>query len=219
MSGPDPTAPGPAPEPIPAPAAAPAPEPAPEPAPAVGLAASPAPAPTASGLVYADVPNRAIAYIIDVILVAIVLAVVTGILGGMGLRSVTVNNNLTFTIDPVASIIYAIIGLVISGAYFIYTWTSMRATVGMRVLGMQIGNAGDGKTLTMDQAIRRYFVLSAPSVLAQVLQPLGGIFWLVGLVAFGWFIYLIYTTANSPTKQGFHDVFANTQVVKALKAV
>ena len=27
------------------------------------------------------------------------------------------------------------------------------------------------------------------------------------------------TTAKSPTKQGFHDVFANTQVVKTLKTV
>jgi uncharacterized RDD family membrane protein YckC len=224
MSGPDPSAPGPAPEPVPAPAAAPAPEPALAPAAAPAPAGAPAPAPapaatTASGLVYADVPNRAIAYIIDVILVAIVLAVVTGILGGMGLRSVTISSTFVIVVDPVASLIYALIGLVISGGYFIYTWTSMRATVGMRVLGMQIGNAGDGKTLTMEQAIRRYFVLAAPSVLAQVLQPIGGIFWIVGLAAFAWFIFLIYTTAQSPTKQGYHDVFANTQVVKALKAV
>jgi uncharacterized RDD family membrane protein YckC len=89
----------------------------------------------------------------------------------------------------------------------------------MRILGMQIGNAGDGKTLTTDQAIRRYLALSAPSILAQVLFPLPLLGALVGLIAFGWFIYLIYTTANSPTKQGWHDVFANTQVVKAAKSV
>ena len=52
--------------------------------------------------------------------------------------------------------------LVVSGAYFIYTWTAMRGTVGMKALGMQIGNAGDGKTLTMDQAIRRWIALGAP---------------------------------------------------------
>jgi uncharacterized RDD family membrane protein YckC len=32
-------------------------------------------------------------------------------------------------------------------------------------------------------------------------------------------IFLLYTTANSPTKQGWHDVFANTMVVKAAKSV
>jgi len=170
-------------------------------------------------LVYADVPNRAIAYIIDVILVGIIIAVVAGILSGMGLAPATVNADLTVNVNYVASFIIAVIGLVLSAAYFIYTWTSMRATIGMKILGMQIGNAGDGKTLTMDQAIRRYFVLAAPGILAQVFQPIPLLGFVIGLAAFAWFIYLIYTTAKSPTKQGFHDVFANTQVVKALKAV
>jgi uncharacterized RDD family membrane protein YckC len=95
----------------------------------------------------------------------------------------------------------------------------MRATVGMRVLGMQIGNAGDGRTMTMDQAIRRWLALSAPAILSQVFQPLPVIGWLIGLLGLAWYIYLIYTTAQSPTKQGWHDVFANTQVVKAAKSV
>jgi uncharacterized RDD family membrane protein YckC len=187
-----------------------------------GPAPAPAPAPVvaqSSGLVYADVPNRAIAYIIDVILVGIIIAVVAGILSGMGLAPVTVNSDLTVSVNYVASFIIAVVGLVLSAAYFIYTWTSMRATIGMKALGMQIGNAGDGNTLTMNQAMRRYFVLAAPGILAQVLQPIPLIGFVVGLAAFAWFIYLIYTTAKSPTKQGFHDVFANTQVVKALKAV
>ena len=32
-----------------------------------------------------------------------------------------------------------------------------------------------------------------------------------------WFIFLLYTTWKSPTKQGYHDVFANTMVVKATR--
>jgi uncharacterized RDD family membrane protein YckC len=181
--------------------------------------APPPPAAPTSGLVYADVPNRAIAYIIDVILVGIIAGIINGILGGMGLNVVTISSTGAIEVNYAGAVIQGIIGLVISAAYFIYTWTSMRATVGMRVLGMQIGNAGDGKTLTTDQAIRRYLALSAPSILAQVLFPLPLLGALVGLIAFGWFIYLIYTTANSPTKQGWHDVFANTQVVKAAKSV
>jgi uncharacterized RDD family membrane protein YckC len=180
---------------------------------------APTPSAPTSGLVYADVPNRAIAYIIDVILVGIIAAIINGILSGMGLNVVTINSDLTVNVNYVGALIQGIIGLIISAAYFIYTWTSMRATIGMRVLGMQIGNAGDGKTLTTDQAIRRYLALSAPSILAQVLFPLPLLGALLGLIAFGWFIYLIYTTANSPTKQGWHDVFANTQVVKAAKSV
>jgi uncharacterized RDD family membrane protein YckC len=45
-----------------------------------------------------------------------------------------------------------------------------------------------------------------------------GIGFLLAIVSFLWFIYLVYTTAKSPTKQGYHDVFAHTQVVKAARS-
>ena len=190
---------------------------APAPPPTTGWAPPPPPPPAGTaGFVYADVPNRAIAYIIDAIIVGIVVSIVNAILGGAGLAGATVTpGTLNVTINVVGLIISAIIGAAISAAYFVYTWTSMRATIGMRVLGMQIGNAGDGKTLTMDQAVRRWLAIALPGLLAQVLFVLPLIGLLIGLVAFGWFIYLVYSTAKSPTKQGFHDVYANTMVVKA----
>ena len=164
------------------------------------------------GFVYADVPNRAIAYIIDAILLAIVNIIVVVVLAGVGLSIIS-----GLTYNYFAGLVLAVIGLAINGAYFLYTWTSMRGTVGMKVLGMQIGNANDGKTLTMDQAIRRWVALGAPFSLAQVLNPLPGIGILLALAAFGWFIYLIWTTYSSPTTQGFHATFAPTLVVKATR--
>ena len=189
-----------------------------DPTPATPTPATPTPA-TPTGLVYADVPNRAIAYIIDIIIVGIVAAIVNGVLTGMGLSSVTVRPDLRVDVNYAGTLVQGVVGLLISAGYFIYTWTSMRATLGMRVLGMQIGNAADGKTLTTDQAIRRYLALSAPSILSQVLFPLPLIGFIVGLLSLAWFIYLVYTTATSPTKQGWHDVFASTMVVKALGSV
>jgi uncharacterized RDD family membrane protein YckC len=124
---------------------------------------------------------------------------------------------LNFTVNYVGLLASAVVGAVISAAYFIYTWTSMRGTLGMKALGMQIGNAGDGKTLTMDQATRRWLVIAAPGILAQVLFVVPAIGILIGIVAFGWFLYLLWTTYSSPTKQGFHDRFANTMVVKATR--
>ena len=161
----------------------------------------------AADFVYADVPNRAIAYIIDSIILVIGIVIVGVILTTVGLAITSF----------VGAIVLGIIGLALSAAYFVYTWTTMRATVGMRLLGMQVGNAGDGATLTQDQAIRRWLAISAPSILAQALQPLAIIGVLVSVAALGWLIYLIYTTAQSPTKQGWHDVFAKTMVVKAAK--
>ncbi|MEX1170629.1 MAG: RDD family protein [Chloroflexota bacterium] len=191
----------------------------PAPPPPTGWAAPPPVQAGPAGFVYADVPNRAIAYIIDVILVGIVAAIVGAVLGSIGLSTgAFAPGTLNFEVNFVGLIVAAIVGAAISAAYFVYTWTSMRGTLGMKVLGMQIGNAGDGKTLTMDQAVRRWLVIAAPGILAQVLFVLPAIGTLLGLLAFGWFIYLLWTTYSSPTKQGFHDKFANTMVVKAARS-
>ena len=175
--------------------------------------------PGASEVVYADVPNRAVAYIIDVIIIGIIGAIIGSVLGSLGLSPVTIDSGtLEVSINIVGVLVSSIVGIVISAAYFVYTWTSMRATIGMRILGMQIGNAGDGQALTTNQALRRWLVIAAPSILAQVLFVLPLIGFAVGLASIAWFIFLVYTTAKSPTKQGFHDVFANSQVVKAARS-
>ncbi len=189
-----------------------------EPAPTTQWAPPPAPVQAGpAGFVYADVPNRAIAYILDAILIGIVNLIVFAVLAGIGLSIVSGNLTTGFEYNYVASIILGLVGLLISAAYFVYTWTAMRGTLGMKVLGMQIGNAVDGKTLTTNQAIRRWAIIAAPSVIAQALQPLPAIGWLLGIAAFAWFIFLLYTTWKSPTKQGYHDIFANTMVVKATR--
>lgn len=202
------------------PTADPAPDSAPEPTAEAAAAAAPAattgwtaPAPSAApvagapGFVYADVPNRIIALIIDSIILGVInfviFAVINGILG-LGL------------ISFLASLV---VGLAISAAYFTYTWTAMRGTIGMKALGMQIGNGGDGATLKQDQAVRRWLILVGPQVLAAALQY--SLNWTLGLVVsilvLAWYIFLLKTTADSPTKQGYHDVFANSQVVKAAR--
>ena len=189
------------------------------PPPSGGWAAPPPPVQAGpAGFVYADVPNRAIAYIIDAIIVGIVAGIVGALIGGFGLSTGTFEpGTLNFQVNYAGLLVNAVIGAVLSAAYFVYTWTNMRGTIGMKVLGMQIGNAGDGKTLTMDQATRRWLVIAAPGILAQVFFVLPAIGFLIGLLAFGWFLYLLWTTYSSPTKQGFHDKYANTMVVKAAR--
>jgi uncharacterized RDD family membrane protein YckC len=175
--------------------------------------------PVPSGLAYADVPNRIIAYIIDIIILFLIGLVVAVALGAVGLTSVTISANGDIDYNPVANLIVTIVGLAVNAAYFIYTWTRNRGTVGMKVLGMQVGNAGDGATLTQDQGIRRFIALGAPFTLAQALNPLPGLGFLIGIAAFAWLVFLLYSTATSPTKQGWHDHFANSQVVKAVGTV
>jgi uncharacterized RDD family membrane protein YckC len=218
MTGPGPSDPA-GEQPVPPPPAAPppaAPPPAaPPPASNTWTAMSAPVTAGPAGYVYADVPNRAIAYIIDVIILAVINFIVFIILAAIGLASV----NTIGTYNFVAGLIAAVVATVINGAYFIYTWTTMRASPGQKVLGMQVGNASDGATLTMEQAVKRWIALGAPFGIAQALNPLPGLGFIIGLAALAWFIALLWTTAQSPTKQGLHDQYANTVVVKGARAV
>lgn len=183
-------------------------------------AATPGPA----GLFYADVPNCTIAYIIDAIILGIINLIIAAILGAVGLNAFTVDLNATtlnalVVYNPIVGLVQAVIFTAVSAGYFVYTWTTMRGSPGQKVLGMQVGNASDGKTLTTEQAIRRWIALGAPFGIAQALNPLPGLGLIIGLAALVWFIALLVTTAQSPTKQGLHDQFAGTVVVKAARAV
>jgi uncharacterized RDD family membrane protein YckC len=193
----------------------PAPEPGSQPVSAWQAPAPPA-VPGAAGFTYADMPNRVIALIIDALVLVVISVAVGLVLAAVGLSTGSLFGS--GTLDA-ALIVYAVIGFIINAVYFIGSWTSSRATIGMRVLGMQVGNAYDGKTLTMDQAIRRAVALWGPSTVAQFFNGVSGIGTILGLLAFLWVLYLLYTTATSPTKQGFHDKFANSVVVKAGRVV
>ena len=182
---------------------------------------STAPVAGPAGFFYADIPNRAIAYIIDAIILFVGFLIVAAVGAAIGLHttSLDLTSASLISFNPIAGIIYGVVNLAISVAYFVYTWTAMRGTVGMKALGMQIGNAQDGATITMDQALRRALVLFGIGAVAQALGSWPGLGILFSLLAFAWFVYLLYTTAISPTKQGFHDKFANTMVVKAARSV
>ena len=197
-----------------------APAPAAEPAvpwPAAPAAGQPIAASGTTAFVYGDVPNRIIAYIIDIVMIVIISILVGIILGAIGFAVVS-GTGTSATTNWVAGIIFALIGLAISGGYFVYFWTRDRATIGMRVLGLQIGTAGTGATITTDQAVRRWLALGAIFSILQTLNQLPFLGFLFGLAAFGWVIFLLLTTWRSPTKQGWHDVFANTAIVKATRS-
>jgi len=172
-----------------------------------------------SGLVYADVPNRVFALIVDAIILGIGTAVITSLVYGIVGSPVTLSLATGVVFNAVPLLIGAVISLAISAAYYIYTWTSLRASPGQRLLGMQVGNFPDGAPLTQNQAIRRWAVLFAPFSLGQVAYVAPTIGPLVGLLIVGYAVYLLYTTAQSPTKQGFHDKTANSVVVKAARSV
>jgi uncharacterized RDD family membrane protein YckC len=166
----------------------------------------------AGGLVYADVPARLIAYVIDAIILGVAFGILYGIFGALLIGSLATGLGfMSFVWFVVLVLIYA----AGSAIYFIYTWTNLRGSPGQRIMGLETLNAADGAVLTQPQAIRRWLFLFGPVVLGQAASLMfGGLGFLVSVALLAYVIYLLYSTANSPTRQGFHDVQASTVVVK-----
>jgi len=153
---------------------------------------------TTSALAPAAVVTRAIAYIIDSLILFICGIIILGL----------IINDLTVVGSITRAIIYAVLGFL----YFGYTWTAWRASPGQRVLGLMTVDATSGAALTWNQATKRWAFLFGPSVLNSLLQ-FGGLSFFVTLLLIAYGIFLLYTTATDPQKQGFHDKQANTLVI------
>lgn len=180
------------------------------PPPGGGMGQVPVEAGPAPGVAYADLVTRIIALVLDSLILAIPWFVIWPIVAGMFLLS----GGLGLT---AVVLVLGVLWAVLTAAYFVWTWTSQRATYGQKLLKLETVNASDGATLTQDQAIRRWAFLFGPNSIALVasnaLGPLGS---LVSLLVLGYQVYLLYTASQSPRRQGFHDVQAGTVVVKRL---
>jgi uncharacterized RDD family membrane protein YckC len=162
------------------------------------------------GVALADTMDRIIAYIID----SVILLVVGFVIGTIML-SILGDNYVFFRAHNIVSALAtAALTVVVSGLYFVGMWTRMQgATVGMRAMKLTVRDASSGAMVNQSQAITRWLYLAAPAALASI-YVWGIIGWLISLAVLGYEIYLLYTTANSATRQGFHDVQAKTVVAK-----
>lgn len=171
--------------------------------------------PGPGGVALADFTDRAIAAFIDFLIIgiigAIVASIMTGILGEEllgGIFGVSVK-----VPSLMSSLATVVVMLIISAAYFVGMWTRMNgATVGMRVMKLSVRDASSGQMVSQGAAINRWLLLGAPAVLSSIYG--WGIGVILGIVVFVYYLYLIYTTASSPTRQGLHDTYAKTVVAK-----
>ncbi len=169
--------------------------------------------PGPGGVALADTPNRVIAAVIDFIILGIVGFIVTTLTTSMlGESFGGLFGNFRVP-SLVSSIAAAVIMLVVSGAYFIGMWTRMGgATVGMRVLKLTLRDASSGGPITQQQAISRWMLFGAPWALSWFYGWGFGI--IISLLVLAWYVYLLVTIAQSPTRQGAHDKQGNTVVAK-----
>ncbi len=181
--------------------------------------------PGPSGFTLADIPNRIIALVLDVILLAVVglfLALVLGgLFGGLTSGGSSAGGSLEAAggdLNTAAFLVVAIGQLAVSFGYFAYGWVMLRGTAGMKMLGLRIGDQDDGHGISWDQALVRWLLLGIPATLATfaVIVPslVGLVFGLVGCL---WLVLLLVTMAQSLSKQGLHDRRARTILVRTAR--
>jgi RDD family. len=148
-----------------------------------------------------------VAYIVDAAIVGLVGSVVAIALG-FGERTVTATSTYVWVSGTTLNVSFALLGLI----YFVFFWTGgRRATIGQRIFDIQVGNAFDGRPLSLDQALARWVGYGSFLGLFAIVPTLGSFASLAELI---WVLVLLATTARSPTKQGLHDRFANTALVR-----
>ncbi len=175
-------------------------------APPGGVWAPPAPGGAAYGVPgvpairFAGTLPRVLAWMLDGLLVGIVAGLLAGVVGAFMSSAET------------AAIVTTIVYMGLELLYFVGFWTGgSRATPGMRVFSLQIGNAADGRALTMNQALVRWVALGLPFQALALLPPPASS---IGGIAALWALVLLITTIASPTKQGLHDRWAGSAIVQ-----
>ena len=167
------------------------------------------------GVALSDAPSRFIALFIDFIIIGIIGFIVntitTSIFGDTlfgGIFGGTVK-----TQSLIGAIITVAILLAVTGVYFIYMWTRMAGqTLGMKVMKISVRDQATGGPITQGQAVTRWLFLGAPWAINFLYGWALGL--IISLLILVYYIYLVYSIANDPLRQGLHDKQAKTVVAK-----
>jgi uncharacterized RDD family membrane protein YckC len=111
-------------------------------------------------------------------------------------------------------ILVSLIGLAIQFIYFVGFWTSDgHATPGMRGLRMQVVDATTGGTLSLTAATKRFVALGYPISLLALIPALQSV---AGIVSFAYTLFLFFTTITNDRRQGLHDKWAKSLVIRSV---
>ena len=157
---------------------------------------------------YAGFITRSFAFIIDLIIVALMLVIVSSALSFIthfiglipeiftNLFS-TSDDSITKTYDEALPAITLVVNIVLVFGYYIFFWTSSGQTLGKALMGVRVVSVS-GRPLTFFQALFRF-----------LLYPVSAMFFFLG---FFWIL-------ADNQRQGWHDNLARTYVIYAWKAI
>jgi uncharacterized RDD family membrane protein YckC len=177
-------------------------------------------APGREGYVVAGMGARLVAYFMDSVLVAIVPTILTLLVidyAGMIQEAIDAQNTgaqTTFVMAVTPELILVtLIGLAIQFMYFVGFWTSGgRATPGMRGLRMQVVDAATGGTLSLTAATKRFIALGFALSLLILMPALQSA---AGVAQFALSLFLFFTAITNDRRQGLHDKWANSLVIRS----
>jgi uncharacterized RDD family membrane protein YckC len=178
------------------------------------------------GYVIAGIGARFVAWLIDITLAGIIPAaltlMVTDVVGvfrrafEQAMRDPTAQVPVDAYMVPVTLdyILVTLIGLGIQFLYFVGFWTSRwRATPGMIGLQMRVVDERTGGILSVVQATKRWVALGWPLGLLALVPALQSV---QGVVLFLLWVFVFFTTVTNDRRQGLHDKWANSLVIRSV---
>ncbi len=148
---------------------------------------------------------RTAAWFVDGVAVAVVQVLVMGVVAGAMGGGVVVATLPGYQLANVA------VGLGVGFLYLVGLWTGGgRATLGMRLFGLQVGNAADGASLNLRQAVIRWAALGNPISALAGFDVLSGAAMLILAL---WYLVLLVSTSNDQWRMGLHDRLAESLIV------
>ena len=179
-------------------------------------------APGREGFVIAGMGARVVAYLLDSLIVSIVPIMLSLFVvdwaelfrqaaDAANAPGPTTSASFTMAVTP-QLVLVTLIGLAIEYIYFVGFWTSGgRATPGMRGLKMQVVDAASGETMSLTAATKRFIALGAPLTLLTLVPALQSV---GGVAEFALMLFLFFTAITNPLRQGLHDKWANSLVIR-----
>jgi uncharacterized RDD family membrane protein YckC len=197
----------------------------PAPAPAAPVVAWETPGAVAAagqeGYVIAGMGARLVAFLLDNVIVGVIPAILSllvidwaGLFDQLAAASATPTTTTAFTMAITPQLILVtLIQLAIQFIYFVGFWTSGgHATLGMRGLKMQAVDAATGATLSLTAATKRFVALGYPLALLSLVPGLQSI---AGILPFALLLFLFFTAVTNERRQGLHDKWANSLVIRS----
>ena len=175
------------------------------------------------GRYYADVPNRLVGYLIDLLILsvlALIVAIVVSLLFGP-IVDVDLSTDPRISINEGLALLNGVLATAVGAAYFVGSWKRSGGTPGQRWLRMTVGAEADGATISIRRGLIRWALLVLPISLEASITPIvsGTLDTLVVLALVVWYLYLVVSTGRDPKKQGLHDRVAHTVVTKVGQVV